>query len=180
MAPERDRRTSRLKSARGYDPRATRAESARPMGESFGACQLVTCLHGPIAPCKQLLKSMANYYGKSPLRMMCPHCGAIDEHRVIRTDTANYYCGHARTAFFERIAGRDIRYRERLKRCKSCNESFGSIETPSLFLNKLMEEVTRLENAIDKLRDVAAKSGKRLLRAAGVGTKRRKAKRTKK
>jgi hypothetical protein len=112
--------------------------------------------------------------------MMCPHCGAIDEHRVIRTDTRNYYFGDARTAFFVRIAGRDIRYRERIKRCKSCNESFGSIETPSVFLNKLMDEVTRLEGAIEKLRDVAAKSGKRLLRATGVSTKRPKTKTAKK
>lgn len=99
---------------------------------------------------------------------MCPHCGSIDEHRVHRTYTQNYFCGHARTAFFVRIASRDIRYRERIKRCKSCNQLFGSIEMPSVFLTKVMEEVTRLETANEKLRDVAAKAGKRLLRAAKV------------
>lgn len=60
---------------------------------------------------------MANYWGKSPLRMKCPNCGTQAEHPVIQTDPENYHWSEDRISFFERIAGQDISYRSRKKRC---------------------------------------------------------------
>lgn len=122
---------------------------------------------------------MPNYAGKSPLRMLCPHCGTRGEHPVERTDTANYYWGASRTAFFKRIAGRDIGYRLRHKRCVSCNLLFSSVEMPHIFLEKLMGEVERLEGVADKLRGIARTVGKKLLRAADGPPRRAKTKKAK-
>jgi hypothetical protein len=122
---------------------------------------------------------MANYYGKSPLRMMCPHCGTRDEHPVERTDTANYYLGALRTAFFNRIAGRDISYRLRHKRCVSCHQLFSSVEMPHVFFQRLMGEVERLEGVVEKQQKIARTAGRKLLRLADGPAKRSNTKKSK-
>ena len=87
---------------------------------------------------------MPNYMGKSPLRMKCPHCGVQDEHFVIQTDPANYHWGAKHVSLFERIAGADISYRKRTKRCRSCETEFETAELALHFLRALVGEVDRL------------------------------------
>jgi hypothetical protein len=115
---------------------------------------------------------MANYYGKKPLRLTCPHCGSYDEHPVTNTHQRPYHWGKPRTAFFKRIAGKDISYRLRSKKCVSCQHSFRSVEMPFMFLDKLMGEVERLETVTEKLRNIARNAGRKLVRAADGPTRR--------
>ena len=87
---------------------------------------------------------MANYSGKSPLRMECPHCGIRDEHPVTRTDPANYHWSDEAVPLFQRIAGRDISYRRRSKTCKSCSAEFNTVEMADIYLGGLIQEIDRL------------------------------------
>lgn len=97
---------------------------------------------------------MANYLGKSPLRMECPRCGVKDEHPVIRTDPANYHWSDEMAPLFKRIAGRDISYRCRTKSCKSCGSEFKTVEMADVYLRGLIEEIERL---VDEARTNSAK-----------------------
>lgn len=87
---------------------------------------------------------MANYWGKSPLRMECPHCGVRDEHPVARTDPTNYHWSDELAPLFERLVGRDISYRRRTKRCKNCDREFLTVEMANTYLRGLVNEVLRL------------------------------------
>ena len=94
---------------------------------------------------------MANYWGKSPLRMKCPHCGRRAEHPVVQTDPANYHWNAERVSFFERIAGQDISYRLRRKECSGCDREFETVEMALMYLRSLMGEVERLEQQVQTL-----------------------------
>lgn len=104
---------------------------------------------------------MANYWGKSPLRMQCPHCGVKDKHPVVRTDPANYHWTDEVAPLFERLVGCDISYRSRTKRCKRCEREFLSVEMARVYLAALIGEVQRLssecENATTDLSEAKLK-----------------------
>jgi len=97
---------------------------------------------------------MANFYatGKPPLAMQCPHCGAYDGHEVVRTLPHHYKWDDASTTFFERIAGRDISFRKRVKRCKKCSSTFQSIELWQRYLAALIAEARKLTSQVELLK----------------------------
>ena len=92
---------------------------------------------------------MANYFGKSPLKMHCPHCEEYAPHPVVNTDPGWYHWGDTYTAFFQRIAGRDISYRRRTKKCEKCSAQFDTAELSFDFLPALIKECTRLKRESD-------------------------------
>lgn len=122
---------------------------------------------------------MPNYDGKKPLKLTCPVCGTYGMHPVEKTQPANYYWGAARTPFFKRIAGADISYRLRYRRCVKCSNPFRSVEMPYMFLQNLMGEVERLETVISDLRAAARLAAKTLVQAADGSLKRPKTKKRK-
>lgn len=93
-----------------------------------------------------------NPYGKFPLEMQCPHCGGYGGHPVIQTDPKRYYWSDEATPLFERIAGRDLSYRQRTKECTKCESQFISVEMGFVFLRSLITEALRLTSEVDKLR----------------------------
>ena len=101
-----------------------------------------------------------NWYGKSPLEMKCPWCGAYGAHPVVRTEPKLFYWSDETTKLFERIAGRDISYRRRTKRCIKCEERFQSEEMANDFLEVLMKEIERLENSLQLARSLLDKVSK--------------------
>ena len=101
-----------------------------------------------------------NWYGKSPLEMECPHCGAYGAHRVVRTEPKAFYWNDETTEMFKRIVGRNISYRRRTKRCRKCLRLFQSIEMANDFLEGLMGEVGRLETSLQLARSFLDKASK--------------------
>lgn len=101
---------------------------------------------------------MANYWGKSPLRMECPHCGVRDEHRVVSTDPSNYHWSDTLAPLFERLVGRDISFRRRAKWCKSCERQFLTVEMANIYLDGLIREVVRLTSENEKTAAVLAET----------------------
>ena len=101
-----------------------------------------------------------NWYGKSPLEMECPHCGAYAAHRVVRTEPKAFYWSDETTEMFKRIVGRDISYRRRTKCCSKCQELFQSIEMAKDFLAALTGEVRRLETSLNLARSFLDKVSK--------------------
>lgn len=93
--------------------------------------------------------------------MECPHCGTKDEHPVVRTDPLNYHWSDELAPLFERLVGRDISYRRRTKRCKSCEREFLTVEMANTYLRALIGEVQRLsaenERAVAALVDAGLK-----------------------
>jgi hypothetical protein len=68
----------------------------------------------------------------SALRMECPQCFAVDEHKVVRTEPGVQHHWSARVArFMEENVGRNITFRQRTKRCRRCKAEFQSIELAS-------------------------------------------------
>src|SRR5438067_10219766 len=101
-----------------------------------------------------------HYFGKAPLRMKCPHCEAYGEHPVVRTDPKQYYWDDEATEMFKRIAGKDISYRRRIKRCVKCGRKFSSVEMANIFLEALVKEVQQLERSRDLARSLLASAHK--------------------
>jgi hypothetical protein len=97
---------------------------------------------------------MPNYYGKSPLGMTCPKCGAYGSHAVKKTDPANYHWSNETVAIFKRIAGSDISYRVRTKKCVYCGEEFQSTEIPNHHFTAIVCELLRLMKDFAKAQNV--------------------------
>jgi hypothetical protein len=95
-----------------------------------------------------------NYSGKTPLTMNCPHCDWYGAHPVIRTESKIYFWDADATAMFEKIAGKDISYRRRVKRCVKCGRQFFSIEMANVFLKALIEHALQLENSLSATRSL--------------------------
>jgi septal ring factor EnvC (AmiA/AmiB activator) len=91
---------------------------------------------------------MSKIRNKKPLRLLCPHCGKLGHHPVVKTDPNTYYCGDQSTAIFVRIAGRDISYRMREKWCIHCQCSFVSVEMAVIYLKSMVTEIQRQETAL--------------------------------
>jgi transcriptional regulator NrdR family protein len=90
-----------------------------------------------------------NYSGKTPLTMNCPYCDAYAAHPVIRTEAKIYYWDEAATSMFEKIVGKDISFRRRVKRCVKCGRQFFSVEMANMFLKALIEHAQQLETSLD-------------------------------
>lgn len=99
---------------------------------------------------------MAYDMGKSPLRMKCPHCGKVMGHYVVKTDPRNYHWDNEHVPLFKRIAGTDISYRLRTKRCLSCKKEFDTVEMANHFLDALVDEIDRLAGALTSAEDERA------------------------
>jgi transcriptional regulator NrdR family protein len=50
---------------------------------------------------------------------------------------------------FKRIAGKDISYRRRVKRCMKCQRSFVSAEMANIFLEALVKQVMEQEKRLE-------------------------------
>ena len=87
---------------------------------------------------------MPNYNGKFPLGMICPRCGKLDNHPIEKTYPKNYHPGKDTVETFKRIAGRDITYRLRTKKCVGCAQKFDSAEIPHEHLRAVVKELLRL------------------------------------
>ena len=83
--------------------------------------------------------------GKSALHMTCPKCGISGPYPVIRTDPNLYGFDNSTVELFKRIAGQDLSYRIRTKKCLNCEKQFQSAELGSVFLAGLVKEVKDLE-----------------------------------
>ena len=83
--------------------------------------------------------------GKSALHMTCPKCGIKGPHPIIRTDPKQYHWDQSTVELFERIAGRDLSFRMRTKKCMNCEKQFQSAELGFVFLAGLVKEVKDLE-----------------------------------
>ncbi len=107
---------------------------------------------------------MANYWGKSPLRMECPHCGVRDEHPVVRTDPSNYRWSDELAPLFERLVGRDLSYRRRTKRCKNCEREFLTVEMANTYLRGLITEILRLTSENERTAAALAEAELKVVR----------------
>ena len=92
-----------------------------------------------------------NYEGKSPLKMRCPHCGKLGPHSVISTEPKIYHWNAETVKLFERIAGRDISFRRRVKKCVHCGAQFITVEMANAFLDALINEVQKLASELRNL-----------------------------
>jgi transcriptional regulator NrdR family protein len=106
-----------------------------------------------------------NPYGKSALEMFCPHCNAYAAHPVVRTDARSFHMGGDTVAMFKRIAGRDISWRQRLKRCITCDETFHTVEMAEPFLFTLVRHVGSLQMTNETLRTGLTEARKRELQS---------------
>lgn len=93
-----------------------------------------------------------SYYA---LQLTCPHCQEFGEHKTIRTDPNTYHWSKETVLLFTLIAGQDIRYRVRERRCEHCNQVFKATELPHVFLEALVNEVIKLTNENCGLREQA-------------------------
>lgn len=80
------------------------------------------------------------------LRMECPHCFRIGEHKVVRTDPRIRKFWAVRP---EENAGRHITFRERTKLCRQCGSEFQSVELASLALD-ILDRLVRSEEKLRK------------------------------
>jgi hypothetical protein len=94
----------------------------------------------------------------SALRMECPHCLAVDEHRVVRSEPRVQEHWSARVArFMEKNVGRNIRYRQRTKRCSRCRSEFQSIELAAPVLDILYTLIGSEEELKKQVGDLKAR-----------------------
>lgn len=84
--------------------------------------------------------------------MDCPNCGKEGEHRVTRTAPEIFSWGDSHRAFFERVAGKDLSYRERTKLCERCDVEFETVEMSKHYLYALVAECDRLSGQVARLR----------------------------
>ncbi len=91
--------------------------------------------------------------GGSSLKMECPHCGERGEFKVQKTLKSFYHWSPEKVAYFEDIAGRDISFRKRIKKCTFCGETFQTIEMANEFLIAMMKDIQTKESLISKLSD---------------------------
>lgn len=87
----------------------------------------------------------------SPLTMECPCCGIRGEFKVIRTLKSFYHWNNENVEYFHSIAGSDISYRKRVKRCTVCNNEFYTIEMAIKFLIALMNDIESKSSLISEL-----------------------------
>lgn len=94
----------------------------------------------------------------SALRMECPHCLSVDEHKVVRTEPRVQEHWSARVArFMEENVGRNIRYRQRTKRCKRCRSEFQSIELAAPVLDIIYNLIGSEEDLKKQVRELEAR-----------------------
>lgn len=110
--------------------------------------------------------------GGHALRTECPHCGERGQNHVVRTDPKPYRWSDAAIDLCKRLAGRDIDYRIRVRRCESCGREYETAELDATWIAVLTEEVLRLEDECEGLRSrgerlrAAAKEAAQVLRSA--------------
>ena len=85
--------------------------------------------------------------------MICPECGNIGEHSVIKTDPKQYYWSDKKSKLFNRLTGKDINYRKRTKSCENCKAIFETFEMPDIYFRALMSELEKYEIKYKKLND---------------------------
>jgi histone acetyltransferase (RNA polymerase elongator complex component) len=90
--------------------------------------------------------------GKVPLTMECPHCGAMGEHRVERTDPSYYKWSDEASVIFKQLIGKDISFRQRTKRCVKCRKSFISVEMAKNYLGTIINGLLKNQKTIEALR----------------------------
>lgn len=91
--------------------------------------------------------------GGSSLKMECPHCGERGEFKVQKTLKRFYHWNSDKVAYFEEIAGSDISFRTRIKKCTFCGKTFYTIEMARDFLIAMMNDIQAKESLISKLTD---------------------------
>jgi transcriptional regulator NrdR family protein len=97
--------------------------------------------------------------------MECPRCGQVGEYPVIKTNPDVLKRAN-KTQLFERIAGKDISYRRRHKRCSNCKQNFETLEMPDIFFDSLLNEIERLESQNKFLKQAIIDAGNYLLKQA--------------
>lgn len=105
---------------------------------------------------------MANYVGRAGTIMECPKCGKIGEYPVVKTNPRVLMRAN-KTELFKRIAGKDVSYRRRTKRCSNCKGVFETLEMPDLFFDSLLGEIERLEQENTSLKNSICETGNSLL-----------------
>ncbi|MGD9733686.1 MAG: hypothetical protein AB7U45_16035 [Desulfamplus sp.] len=94
-----------------------------------------------------------NTRGGSSLKMECPHCGKRGEFKVQKTLKGFYHWNPDKVSYFKEIAGSDISYRQRIKKCTFCGETFNTIEMARDFLFAMMNDIQAKDSLILKLTD---------------------------
>jgi transcriptional regulator NrdR family protein len=92
---------------------------------------------------------MANYDGKSPLRMHCPLCGSVGTHPVSRTDPSTYRV---------LVGDAKILYRRRTKYCRKCEKRFITVEVAE----SSFDTVVAAANQVDRMRSDVVEQNERL------------------
>ncbi len=83
------------------------------------------------------------------MRFPCPECDVVTPHPVVRTERHAYYWSDRHSAYFESMAGVDVQYGVRERRCERCGEQTRTAETSADVLAALVGEVDRLSALLE-------------------------------
>jgi uncharacterized C2H2 Zn-finger protein len=90
-------------------------------------------------------------YGETRLIFKCPRCGQTAKPSRVRTPRTVYTWSKTATDVFQEIAGSDISFRSREKRCDRCGEIFSTVEMAALYLKAMVSELMRLREEVSHL-----------------------------
>ena len=89
---------------------------------------------------------------KTALEFECPHCGQYGAYEVKKTEPN--YCWQF-GLLGERIVGKRVSYRRRVRECYNCGQRFATAEISAEFLRSLKTYVRNLEEKLDSIRETA-------------------------
>lgn len=96
------------------------------------------------------MNNTGNPLGGSPMTLDCPLCKKRGKHHVSETPKEMFHWNEERVEYFTRIAGMDMTYRKRERKCTFCGKEFATIETPLMFLQALMKDIETKERVFSK------------------------------
>jgi len=103
-------------------------------------------------------------YQGAAFKIRCPHCDDYESHEVYKSDQKIYHWGNEEVPMFERIVGRDLHYRNRIRKCSNCKKTFSTVEMVFDYLEGLINEVKKLENENKDLKSSIAEVGSTLIK----------------
>lgn len=80
-----------------------------------------------------------------------PTLGERGSHPVVKTFPKIYRWDDWATSLFNKIVGRDISFRRRLKQCVKCRKKFLTVEMTRNYLSAMIKEIERLSQENEDL-----------------------------
>jgi len=80
------------------------------------------------------------------LKTQCPSCGIYDYHKVVKSDSTHYRWDNEISDFFIEKTGRDISFREHIRKCSTCSHQFYTVQMAKLYLKTMIDEIKTLQS----------------------------------